>query len=202
VALREPLKSLKNAHMRPEQSINPGLELPFCDPILPNKSFLTNTIFRASSVTCQEKMMNIVRFEPWSIADLVQRDLDRIQARRGVRAGPETPVSDWVPAVDIVEENDRFLLRADVPGVDRSDIDVSMEDGVLTIAGERHTEKHEDAEGVRRYERVSGRFHRRFALPETADAEGITARSANGILEVSIAKQPVVQPRRITVEAA
>ena len=146
--------------------------------------------------------MNLVRFEPWSIADLVQRDLDRIQTRRGLRAGPETPVSDWVPAVDIVEEKDRFLLRADVPGVDRADIAVSMEDGVLTIAGERNTEKHEDVDGMRRFERVSGRFQRRFTLPETADAEGIAAKSANGILEVSILKQPVVQPRRITVEAA
>jgi HSP20 family protein len=147
-------------------------------------------------------MMNLVRFEPWSIADLVQRDLNRIQARRSGRVDPDTPVTDWVPAVDIVEENDRFLLRADVPGVVAADIDVSMEDGVLTIAGERHTEKHEDAKGVRRFERVSGRFHRRFTLPETADAEGIAARSANGILEVSIPKQPVVQPKRITVEVA
>lgn len=146
--------------------------------------------------------MNLVRFEPWSIADLVQRDLDRIQARRSGRSGPETPVSDWVPAVDIVEEKDHFLLRADVPGVDRSEIDVSMEDGVLTIAGQRHTEQHEEATGVRRFERVSGRFQRHFTLPETADAEGIAARSANGILEVSIPKQPIVQPRRITVEAA
>jgi len=146
--------------------------------------------------------MNLVRFEPWSIADLVQRDLDRIQARRSGRGGPETPVSEWAPAVDIVEEKDRFLLWADVPGVVAADIDVSMEDGVLTIAGERHADKHDEATGVGRFERVSGRFHRRFTLPETADAEGIAARSANGILEVSIPKLPIVQPRRITVEAA
>jgi HSP20 family protein len=146
--------------------------------------------------------MNLVRFEPWSIADLMQRDFDRLAARRFGPNDVETPVSDWVPAVDIVEEKDRFLLRADVPGVTPADIDVSMEDGVLTIAGERHTEKHEDAEGVRRFERVSGRFYRRFTLPETADAEGIAAKSSNGILEVSIPKLPEVQPRRITVEAA
>ena len=81
-------------------------------------------------------------------------------------------------------------------------VDTTFEDGVLTISGERKTEKHEDAEGVRRFERVSGRFYRRFTLPETADAESIAARSANGILEVSIPKLPEVQPRRITVEAA
>ena len=146
--------------------------------------------------------MNIVRFEPWSIADLVQRDLTRYQTRRGGRSDSETPASEWAPAVDIVEEKDRFLLWADVPGVSRSDIDVSMEDGVLTIAGERQTDKHDEATGVGRFERVSGRFHRRFTLPETADAEGIAARSANGILEVSIPKLPEVQPRRVTVEAA
>ncbi|NIL94611.1 MAG: Hsp20 family protein [Woeseiaceae bacterium] len=146
--------------------------------------------------------MNLVRFDPWSIADLMQRDFNRYATPRPGRSAVETPVSDWAPAVDIVEEKDRFLLRADVPGVARDDIEVSMEDGVLTIAGARHTEKHEDAEGVKRFERVSGKFYRRFTLPETADAEGIAARSANGILEVSIPKLPQVQPRRITVEAA
>jgi HSP20 family protein len=147
-------------------------------------------------------MMNLVRFEPWSLFDQMQRDYSRLPGRNFGRSDVETPVSDWVPAVDIIEEEDRFLLRADVPGVTPAEIDVSMEDGVLTIAGDRQIEKHEDAEGVRRFERVSGRFHRRFSLPETADAEGIAARSANGILEVSIPKLPEVQPRRITVEAA
>lgn len=146
--------------------------------------------------------MNLVRFDPWSIADLMQRDFDRFATRRYGRPDLETPVTDWAPAVDIVEERDRFVLRADVPGVAASDIDVSMEDGVLTISGERQTENYDDAEGVKRFERVSGKFYRRFSLPETADAEGIAARSANGILEVSIPKLPEVKPRRITVEAA
>jgi HSP20 family protein len=147
-------------------------------------------------------MMNLVRFEPWSLFDHMQRDFSRLPGRNFDRADVETPVSDWAPAVDIIEEQDRFVLRADVPGVAPAEIDISMEDGVLTIAGERHTDKHDDAEGVRRFERVSGRFYRRFSLPETADAEGIAAKSANGILEVTIPKQPEVQPRRITVEAA
>lgn len=146
--------------------------------------------------------MNIVRFEPWSLADLVQRDFDRLAGRRLDRDTVETPVSDWAPAVDIVEEKDRFVLRADVPGVAREDIQVAMEDGVLTISGERKTENREEAEGVKRFERVTGTFYRRFTLPETADAESIAARSANGVLEVTIPKQPEVQPRRITVEAA
>lgn len=142
--------------------------------------------------------MNIVRFEPWSMIDLINRDL----VRRPAPEDAQTAVADWVPAVDIVEEKDRFLLQADLPGVDSANIEVSMEDGVLSVAGERHSEKRDETEGVRRIERVSGRFDRRFSLPETADAEHITAKSSNGILEVTIPKLPVVQARRITVEAA
>ena len=146
--------------------------------------------------------MNLVRFQPWSIADLAGRDFDRFATRRFAHNNTGTEVCDWIPAVDIVEEQDRFVLTADVPGVTPADIDVSMEDGALTIAGERRIEKHDKADGVRRVERVSGRFQRRFSLPDTADADGIAATSANGILEVTIPKQPEVQPRRITVEAA
>jgi HSP20 family protein len=146
--------------------------------------------------------MNLVRFEPWSISDLMQRDFDRLASRRFARGDIATPASEWAPAVDIVEEKDRFLLLADVPGVPAEDIEVSMEEGVLSVSGERRSETHDETLGVSRFERTSGRFSRRFSLPETADAEGIAAKCANGILEVSIPKLPDVQPRRITVEAA
>jgi HSP20 family protein len=104
--------------------------------------------------------------------------------------------------MDIIEEKDRFLLRADVPGVNAADIDVSMDAGVLTISGERLAEERGEDLGVQRTERSTGRFSRRFTMPETADAESITAKSSNGILEVVIPKLPEVQARRITVEAA
>jgi HSP20 family protein len=144
--------------------------------------------------------MNIARFEPWSIVDLLHRDLDRIATNRFGSGETENPVANWVPAVDIVEEKDRFVLHADVPGVDPKDIDVSMDAGVLTVSGERKSEIVSEESGFRRVERASGRFFRRFNLPDTADAEGITARSSNGILEVSIPKLPEVQARRITVK--
>jgi len=146
--------------------------------------------------------MNLVGFEPWSIEDLMRSNFDRLATRRFPRENVESPVADWVPPVDIIEENDRFVLHADVPGVAAEDIEVSMEDGVLTVSGQRHAESNDEAKGMQRFERASGRFYRRFSLPETADAEGIAAKSANGILEVSIPKLPEVQPRRITVEAA
>ncbi len=146
--------------------------------------------------------MHLTRFEPWSVVDLMQRDFDRIVARRFGQSDVENPVADWRPAVDIIEEKSRFLLRADVPGVNPDDIDVSMDAGVITVSGERHAEAQPEDGGVRRTERSTGRFLRRFTLPDSADAQGITARSKNGILEVAIPKLPVVQARRITVEAA
>lgn len=130
--------------------------------------------------------MNLVRFEPWSLLDRNHRDSGR----------------NWVPAVDIFEEADRFVVRADVPGVNPADIEVNMDNGVLSVAGERPQDDHSDVNGVSRFERVAGRFQRRITLPETADAEGIKATSSNGILEIRIPKQAIAEARRITVEAA
>ncbi|MCH8072082.1 MAG: Hsp20/alpha crystallin family protein [Proteobacteria bacterium] len=149
--------------------------------------------------------MNITRFEPWSLINLLHQDLDQIAGRRIGLAGSDhngSSVADWIPAVDIVEEKDRYVLRADVPGVKPEDIDVNMENGILTVSGERHQESTEEAQGMRRVERVSGKFYRRFTLPDTADAEEISAKSANGILEVIIPKQPQILARKITVKAA
>ncbi len=138
--------------------------------------------------------MRIARYEPWPFVDLINRDLNRIASR--------TAGTRWVPAVDIIEEQDAFLLRADVPGVDNADIDVSMDNGVLSVSGERRTEERKEDTGTQRIERATGRFLRRFTLPDTADAKGITAKSRNGILEVTIPKLPEIQARRISVEAA
>jgi HSP20 family protein len=142
--------------------------------------------------------MNIVRFEPWSMIDQISHDLNR----RPAPDRAQTATADWVPAVDIVEEKDNFLIQADLPGVDSADIEVSMDEGVLSVSGERNSENRGEVDGVKRIERASGRFDRRFSLPETADAENITAKSSNGILEVTIPKLPALQARRITVEAA
>lgn len=146
--------------------------------------------------------MNIARFEPWNFVDLLRSDLDRLAGQRAIARTDDGTVADWVPAVDIHEEKDRYLLRADVPGVAAEDIDVSMDNGILKVSGERRAEARTDTGGVQRIERVTGRFFRHFTLPETADAEGITAKVSNGILEVSIPKLPEIQARRISVEAA
>ena len=149
--------------------------------------------------------MNISRFEPWSLVNILHRDLDQIAARRFGLTNTEDnghSIADWLPAVDIVEEQERFVLRADLPGVKAEDIDVNMENGVLSISGQRITETSEETDGARRLERTSGKFYRRFSLPETANPEEISAKSNNGILEVVIPKQTRLKARRIEVQSA
>lgn len=145
--------------------------------------------------------MKLIRFEPWSIADCIQRDLGQLACRRS-KAGTVTRAVDWSPAIDIVEEKARFVLRADLPGINPEDVDLVVDDGCLVISGERQAGDRSDVEGIERYERRTGRFRRRLTLPETADAEAIVAKSNYGTLEISIPKLPGALPRRIDVEAA
>lgn len=147
--------------------------------------------------------MNVVRYEPWGLLNQLHKEIDQLfDPRRALAEGDkETSTADWVPAVDIKEEADRFVIHADIPGVDPDKIEVSMEDGILTIKGERESENKEEREGYKRIERVRGSFFRRFSLPDTADAEKISAKAKNGVLEVIIPKHEKVQPRRIQVES-
>jgi HSP20 family protein len=142
--------------------------------------------------------MALVRSEPWGILNQLHREMDGV-FNRAMR-GEESPVTDWVPAFDIKEDTEGYVLYADLPGVDPSDIDVNMENGVLTVRGERKLESEEERAQFKRVERVRGSFYRRFSLPDTADSERIAAKCVNGVLEVRIPKHAKVQPRRITVE--
>ncbi|WP_026278900.1 MULTISPECIES: Hsp20/alpha crystallin family protein [Thioalkalivibrio] len=141
--------------------------------------------------------MTMMRYEPWSLLGQLSRELGRMPELSGTEDSAAT--SDWAPAVDIREENDAYVLHADIPGVDPKDIELNMENGVLTLRGERRHESEEEQNGYKRIERVRGTFFRRFSLPDTADAENISARSENGVLEVRIPKQARVQPRRIEI---
>lgn len=108
--------------------------------------------------------------------------------------------SKWVPAVDIAENDEHFLIEADVPGVDPKDIEVSMDNGVLSIKGERKSEVKEEEEGYTRVERLHGSFYRRFSLPESADPENISAKSNNGVLQIKVGKKEVTKPKKISVK--
>ncbi len=145
--------------------------------------------------------MTLTQYDPWKVFDEMRKEMERALAVRN-EEGSTVATADWVPAVDIKEEDDRFVIEADIPGVDPKDIEISMENGVLSIKGERKLERKEEKDNYKRIERVYGSFYRRFALPDTADAEKISAKSKNGVLEIVIPKKEEVKPRRITVEAA
>lgn len=148
--------------------------------------------------------MSMIRYEPWGLLTQFSNELNRLfdQPNPAKQQDEQNNIfaADWVPAVDIKEETERFLIHADIPGVDPKDIEVHMENGVLTIQGQREKETKEEREGFKRIERARGSFLRRFTLPDTADSEKITAKCNNGVLEVSIPKHNKVQPRKITVE--
>ena len=146
--------------------------------------------------------MLLTRYEPWSAMRQLQNEMSRVfdNAVAGAEDGSNVVTSRWTPAVDIREDAERFVIAADVPGVDPEDIELTMENGVLTIKGERTLEaKDEGDNGYRRVERVYGSFYRRFTLPDTADAEAISANGRRGVLEVVIPKRAALQPKRIAV---
>ena len=140
--------------------------------------------------------MTIVRYEPWALVNRLAAAL-----RSGPRGADSASVS-WIPHVDVHEETERFVVTADLPGVEGKDIEVTADKGVLTVKGERRAEKKSSTDGFERVERASGTFLRRFTLPESVDAEAIKATHVNGVLELSIPKRPQEQPRRISVQAA
>ena len=108
--------------------------------------------------------------------------------------------SQWIPRVDIKEEADRFVIFADLPGVDPNCIEVQMDKGILSIKGERSTGASEDGARFSRVERAHGVFYRRFALPDSANPEGVAAAGKHGVLEITIPKRPETTPRRIQVQ--
>ena len=150
--------------------------------------------------------MSIIRYQPRDPFRGMSEDMARFFDNRlgGLFEPDDSAFSDggWMPAVDIKEEADKFLVSADLPGVESKDIDVSMENGRLTIRGKRESEVKDEKEGYRRVERVYGEFYRQFTLPDSADPEKVSAKCDKGVLEISIGKTEARKPKRITVKAS
>lgn len=148
--------------------------------------------------------MSMVRYNPWaihgSLQDEIRSAVDRL-VNEGDGDQSNVVTSQWAPRVDIKEEPERFLIQADIPGVDPKDIEINMDNGILSIKGERSTESQHGAGSYSRVERSHGSFYRRFALPDSADPNGIAASGRHGVLEISIPKRAETKPRRIEVKA-
>lgn len=121
-------------------------------------------------------------FNPWKVSDTSNID-----------------TSQWIPAVDIKENKSQFVIYADLPGVNKEDVSISMENNILTIKGERILVNKEERKEYFREERIRGSFYRRFTLPDTADESGIEAKMKNGVLEIIIPKKELAKARLIEI---
>jgi HSP20 family protein len=146
--------------------------------------------------------MSLVRYQPWQGVGQLQDEINRLFGSWS-NSESTSAMADWIPSVDINEHDDSFQLHVDVPGVDPKDVEITLDNGVLTISGERQWVKEENDESMvrRRTERSYGRFYRRFILPDTVDAENVKASNRHGVLEIMIPKQAKSLPRRIKVAA-
>lgn len=151
-------------------------------------------------------MATLVRWDPARELDTLQSDVNRLFdsffGRRGEPGGAAQARRRWVPAMDLVETDESLVLRADLPGLGRDDVEVEVKDGVLTVSGERRAEHEDKREGYHRVERSFGRFSRSLELPKGVDPESVSAGFENGVLEVRIPKPAERQPTRVEIGTA
>lgn len=145
--------------------------------------------------------MAIVRWEPLRELTTLQNEVNRLFG-----SVFDTPVQSnggtlrrWMPAMDLVEGDEHFVLRADLPGLAEDDVNIEVEDRVLTVSGERKSEHTEKKDGYQRVERAFGSFSRSLTLPEGVDGDAITANFDRGVLEVRIPKPEQRKPRKIAI---
>ncbi|PYT14358.1 MAG: molecular chaperone [Acidobacteria bacterium] len=146
--------------------------------------------------------MNLIRLEPFRDFATLSDSMNSVLNDSLFRLAPTETVGSWLPPVDIEEESDRVVLRAEIPGVSRDDIDVSVENGTLTLRGEKKQERKIEAENAYRLERFYGSFSRSFVLPTRINAERIKATYKDGVLEVVLPKAEEAKPKKIKVQGA
>jgi len=143
--------------------------------------------------------VTIVRWEPFRELSSLQTEMNRL-FNAAFEGGQGTgQARRWTPAMDLLETEDEFVLRADLPGMSESDVHIELEDNVLTVSGERKAEHEAREEGFYRLERAFGTFSRSLTLPKGVNASAVSASFANGVLEVHIPKPEDAKPRRIEI---
>jgi len=149
--------------------------------------------------------MALVKWDPARELDAFQSDMNRLFdsffGRRDGAASGSYGSRRWVPSMDLVETEDHLVLRADLPGLRRDDIEIEVKDGILTVAGERKAQHEEKREDYHRVERSFGRFSRSLELPKGVEADHIDASFEDGVLEVRMPKPAERKPTRIEVRS-
>ena len=148
--------------------------------------------------------MALIRWEPARELQSIQQEMNRLFGSffdgPVMTAGANGAIARrWIPAMDLVEGDGEFVLRADLPGVGEDDVKVELEDDVLRISGERRSSQEERKEGYYRVERASGSFSRSLTLPEGVDADAVTATFDQGVLEVRVPKPEARKPRKVEI---
>jgi HSP20 family protein len=145
--------------------------------------------------------MSIVRYDPFRDLRTLQEEVNRLFSTNLTRGFGEESIGRgaWNPSVDIYENKDHIVLEAELPGMKREDFELSVENNVITLRGERQFEKKEDSDNYHRVERSYGSFTRSFTLPQTVSAEGATAEYKNGVLRVTLPKREEAKARRIEI---
>ena len=145
--------------------------------------------------------MAIVRYDPFRDLRSLQEEVNRLFSTNMTRAFDDEGIGRgaWAPSVDIYENKDQIVLEAELPGMKQEDFDLSIENNVLTLRGERKFEKTDETDNYHRVVRSYGAFTRSFTLPPTVSSEGATAEYNNGVLRVTLPKREEVKARRIEV---
>lgn len=146
-------------------------------------------------------LANLTRWEPFRDLFDLQDRMNRLLGDSFTRVPATETFGSWSPLVDIYEAGDAIVLRAEIPGVSKDDIDVKVENGTLTLRGEKKQEKEVDSETAHRVERFYGAFSRSFLLPASIDADTIKATYKDGVLEVVVPKAEEAKPRKVKVLA-
>jgi HSP20 family protein len=145
--------------------------------------------------------MTIVRWEPLRELNTLQTEMNRLfnTVFDSPSGASGNVLRRWMPAMDLVESGEEFVLRADLPGMSEEDVNIEFEDGTLTVSGERKAEHQEEKEGYHRVERSFGAFSRSLTLPQGIDPEAVTASFDRGVLEIRIPKPEQRKPRKISI---
>lgn len=147
-------------------------------------------------------MTQMIRFSPATDIRRMQTEFDRLFGNLFPAARTEDPEAEtavWAPRVDLVENEEAYLIHADLPGLSKEEVNVNYHDGVLSISGDRRTEEYEEKDNCVRLERAYGRFYRSFTLPKTVNDKQIEAGYKDGVLTVRVPKAEESKPRRITI---
>lgn len=140
---------------------------------------------------------------PWTGMTSLRKDMDRLFDRFGEPAWPQMPtLAEWEPTVDVSEDKDAVTVKAELPGVEQKDIAVSLQDGVLTIKGDKHAEKEEKGKQYHRVERSYGSFYRAMRLPSAVEAGKVTAAFKDGVVTITLPKAAEAKGTTIPVKAA